>query len=291
MTRAIAAPADAGRACPYCRFPLKEGLAAERCDSCRSLHHEDCWRDGGGCAVLGCPEGADQANPLARQPHASVPSGVSYVAAPPPGYPLPAVGSPPGPLTSPFPPASGSGAADPARRAFLPGAVFAAVIGVAVGVLVASGALKGKTAGTTAQTSKPAAASVHALNPAAARVARGSVLDVLDRYTHAYSSQDLRGLASVLTPGVKRHGLAGGGCHVVRGREAVLRDYESQFDEGTGTYRLVGLSPRSVTLAGSDGAHVRTHYAISTGGAGFVNFALQRTAAGWKISEVFATCA
>jgi hypothetical protein len=45
---------DAGRTCPYCRFPLKAGSVAERCDVCATVHHEECWHDGGGCSRFGC---------------------------------------------------------------------------------------------------------------------------------------------------------------------------------------------------------------------------------------------
>lgn len=45
---------EAGKTCPYCRFPLKSGGRAERCDACGTVHHEECWEEGGGCAVLGC---------------------------------------------------------------------------------------------------------------------------------------------------------------------------------------------------------------------------------------------
>lgn len=45
---------DAGRACPYCRFQFQEGAIAYKCDACGSLHHDDCWAEGSGCAMLGC---------------------------------------------------------------------------------------------------------------------------------------------------------------------------------------------------------------------------------------------
>lgn len=47
---------DSGRLCPYCRFPLKDGIVAYKCDDCGALHHDDCWADGTGCAVLGCSQ-------------------------------------------------------------------------------------------------------------------------------------------------------------------------------------------------------------------------------------------
>src|SRR5581483_3745864 len=54
MTAITTSTAEAGKVCPYCRFPLKEGSDAERCDACQTVHHAECWRDGAGCAVLGC---------------------------------------------------------------------------------------------------------------------------------------------------------------------------------------------------------------------------------------------
>ncbi len=54
MTAIEVGPADAGKTCPYCRFPLKVGTSVERCDVCQTMHHTECWADGAGCAVLGC---------------------------------------------------------------------------------------------------------------------------------------------------------------------------------------------------------------------------------------------
>jgi hypothetical protein len=53
--RAIDA-ATAGRNCPYCRFPLKQGTPGASCPSCNAIHHADCWNDNGGCAILGCSQ-------------------------------------------------------------------------------------------------------------------------------------------------------------------------------------------------------------------------------------------
>lgn len=55
--REVAAEGDTGRACPYCRFPLKEGVAVARCGVCGAAHHADCWQDNDGCAVIGCTGG------------------------------------------------------------------------------------------------------------------------------------------------------------------------------------------------------------------------------------------
>src|SRR3954452_24073632 len=57
---------QAGKTCPYCRFPLKAGTKAVVCDACGTIHHEECWRDGGGCAVLGCVNVGGGGGPLAN---------------------------------------------------------------------------------------------------------------------------------------------------------------------------------------------------------------------------------
>jgi hypothetical protein len=44
----------AGRACPYCRFPLKEAAEIIECRSCHAVHHSDCWSENSGCAINGC---------------------------------------------------------------------------------------------------------------------------------------------------------------------------------------------------------------------------------------------
>jgi len=54
MTAVVVSGREAGKVCPFCRFALKAGEAAERCDHCQSLHHQDCWHDNHGCAVVGC---------------------------------------------------------------------------------------------------------------------------------------------------------------------------------------------------------------------------------------------
>jgi len=48
---------EAGRSCPYCRFPLKEGAPVARCPVCGSVHHTECWDENGGCAVVACAGG------------------------------------------------------------------------------------------------------------------------------------------------------------------------------------------------------------------------------------------
>jgi hypothetical protein len=120
--------------------------------------------------------------------------------------------------------------------------------------------------------------------------ARSAIAALLRSYQKAYSGHDVSALSQLFAPMVVRHGLAAGGCRVSHGRAAVLADYESQFTAGSGTYRLVGLSPADVDFSGPQAAHVSSRYEITPGGSGSVGFAFAREAGEWKISQVDATC-
>ncbi len=44
-----------GPVCPYCRMPFEEtGPVKVFCTACGTPHHEDCYRENGGCTVFGC---------------------------------------------------------------------------------------------------------------------------------------------------------------------------------------------------------------------------------------------
>lgn len=95
---------ETGRSCPYCRFPLKQGIEMTRCGVCAAPHHADCWSDNGGCAVVACPGG----------PQAHTPAGTAPPPLPPPPVVPVTVQSPPPPPPTPPPPtpvasAGGSG--------------------------------------------------------------------------------------------------------------------------------------------------------------------------------------
>ena len=87
----VATSADAGRSCPYCRFPIKDGAQIAVCGVCRAPHHGECWDENGGCAVVACVGGpgavtgsATPAAPptfTAPQPN---PPGAGWVAMPQP---------------------------------------------------------------------------------------------------------------------------------------------------------------------------------------------------------------
>jgi len=96
---AIAGRDETGRACPYCQLALEEGVAIAVCGACGAVHHGDCWRDGGGCAVLGCTGAVSVAG--ARPPDLPTPLGYPPVTHQPavpagPGYPPPPQAAPGG---------------------------------------------------------------------------------------------------------------------------------------------------------------------------------------------------
>ncbi len=115
-------------------------------------------------------------------------------------------------------------------------------------------------------------------------------MSLLNTYQSAYSDHNISSLSSVFAPHVMRHGLAAGGCTVSHGRAVVLSDYQSQFDEGSGSYRLVGLTQSHVHIETKTAAHINAHYVITPGGSGYVDFRFAELGEGWKISEVYATC-
>lgn len=283
----MATPEDVGKPCPYCRFPLKEGVPVHACESCGSVHHAECWADGGGCAVFGCTGAGTAAAP------AQAPAPVTQAYAAPPAYqaaPQAQVAyAPPPPPPPPYQQPPRNSGMSPWTIAL---AAVVALAGIAVGVAVAGGALSsdGHHTGTvvTVHTSIGGSTS---MTSAEEEQKRGAIVGVLNEYQRDYSSHSVSGLSNIFTAKIKRHGLSGSGCSVVEGRQSVLEDYEQQFNAGSGTYTLVGFGANQVQLNGPSMAEVHSHYEISPGGSGFVNFKLAANGNEWKISEVYATCA
>ena len=85
----LATADDAGRSCPYCRFPIKQGAEVATCGVCRAPHHVECWEENGGCAVVACAGGPGSA---AAQTRVSAPGGSTTS---PPAPPAPPYGLPP----------------------------------------------------------------------------------------------------------------------------------------------------------------------------------------------------
>jgi predicted RNA-binding Zn-ribbon protein involved in translation (DUF1610 family) len=55
--------------CPICQSTIAATEAAVTCPDCDQVHHQDCWREVGGCSTYGCP----QAPALAKDAPASAP--------------------------------------------------------------------------------------------------------------------------------------------------------------------------------------------------------------------------
>jgi hypothetical protein len=79
-----------GRSCPYCRFSFKRGVGVVGCPSCRAVHHDECWEENGGCAVLGCKSAPTAPVPAAVPPVPIAPPATFPAPAPPPAFVAPA---------------------------------------------------------------------------------------------------------------------------------------------------------------------------------------------------------
>ncbi len=45
--------------CPYCQSTAESDGGTVTCPRCSAVHHEECWRDNGGCAVVSCEVSAE----------------------------------------------------------------------------------------------------------------------------------------------------------------------------------------------------------------------------------------
>jgi TM2 domain-containing membrane protein YozV len=106
--------------CPYCRMPFDEAAPPKIfCTACGMPHHEDCYRENGGCTVFGCKcAPADDpklqvsqsdlsAIPMAAQPYAAVPQTYPAPQHSPPAYGGPlglsqAAAAAPAPTSAPY---------------------------------------------------------------------------------------------------------------------------------------------------------------------------------------------
>jgi len=98
-----------GRACPYCRFDLKEGVGVIACPVCKAVHHDDCWEENGGCAVALCAGGPSYEETPRQEPQRVEPEPPPLLApsaqpAPPPRAAGKPTRRPPAPPPGPPPP-------------------------------------------------------------------------------------------------------------------------------------------------------------------------------------------
>ena len=153
--RLIGTRETAGRTCPYCRFPLKEGGAAIECGACHAIHHQECFTENGGCAVAGCTAGPGSA---AAQAFVTP----SHAAPTATGVGVPAYGTPAPPAPSPPP-------TPPRRNRLAPTLIVATMVllilaGGATALVVSGGGAQ--TTSSTIASSAAAPASTSASVPA-----------------------------------------------------------------------------------------------------------------------------
>jgi Prokaryotic RING finger family 1 len=98
--RNLAGQAETGRACPYCRFPLKEGIEIAVCAECTAPHHRECWDENGGCAVVACAGGPSAASTQSIPAYADAAPQPTGATAAVPSWPQPQ--PQPRPRTSPW---------------------------------------------------------------------------------------------------------------------------------------------------------------------------------------------
>lgn len=55
-----------GKGCPHCKRGIEVGQTIVLCPRCKTVHHENCWYDRGGCGKLGC-RGVASARPQTAQ--------------------------------------------------------------------------------------------------------------------------------------------------------------------------------------------------------------------------------
>jgi hypothetical protein len=87
LAEVLAGAESAGKTCPYCRFPLKSGIRVESCDICGTLHHTECWAEGGGCSLFGCTGKSAPADPATLARPQEQPTRVAEAPHPPPAGP------------------------------------------------------------------------------------------------------------------------------------------------------------------------------------------------------------
>lgn len=124
----FAGKAETGRACPYCRFPLKESVEIVECGICHAPHHGDCWQDNGGCAVVACAGGPAQKVARAGLP---IPTATMATAVPPAPIETtaePARFGPTSPALTPPPAGRGIAESPRPRRSAAPWLIGAAAV-------------------------------------------------------------------------------------------------------------------------------------------------------------------
>lgn len=285
MTTIQVIQSDADKSCPYCRFPLKVGITAEQCDSCSALHHEDCWHEGGGCAIFGCVN-----NAASKGGSAAAPAGKAQKP------PIPSLT--PAPAPTPAPAAAGAGTS----RALLAAAVVL-IITLATALIVVVVNTSGSDAPEPAPVSAAPPTEIEDPEPAEdvgataseRAQAKRDIASVLSDHEEAYSNDDENTLTSGLTSDVVRTGQDSGGCQTASGRSEVTAALASNFS-GFTTYTLSGARSSDVKLIENSygeltKATVNARYQVDGSQEKFkIRFVLENGDGDWQISKISSFC-
>lgn len=115
------------------------------------------------------------------------------------------------------------------------------------------------------------------------------VMDVLERYEHAYSSHDIGALSVLLADGIKRTAEGSQGCETTLGAHEALAAYEAQWSAGASRYRLVDLTRRAVRMTGGL-AVVSSSYSVAAASRSPIAFTLARAGQRWLITGTTVQC-
>jgi hypothetical protein len=150
--------------CPYCRFPLKEGVGVEACRACGAVHHVECWQDNGGCSITGCADGPSSATATHVLPPQAAPAAAFAATAAAPF---------PSPPSKPPPPSTGKNFP---TAAVIAGAVLVALLGAGAAVATSSSSKKPTPAPATVTVKERTVEKAAALTtPTVTRTARAPV--------------------------------------------------------------------------------------------------------------------
>src|SRR4051812_26300380 len=200
---------------------------------------------------------------------------------PPPPAPPPNAQPPPPQRPTPHPPKRRTGLI---ALAAVAGVVL--VLGVAAGVLAATGAFSSSSDSTTATGGGLGPPSTRATNSTittATRISGADVRTVLDRYAAAYTAHDTAGLKALFAPTFTRTT----DDQAARGLGASLAEYRKQFRQfPDAVYHLDDVSVKP----GSDEASAAALYEIDNAGAapskGSIGFHLSRVGEELKIDAI-----
>lgn len=275
MSLITVSDAETGVSCPYCRFPLKGGVVAMKCDACGAIHHQDCWDDGGGCSVFGCTHGATSQNAGQKQQLSKVaPNAVAATGLPDGGHSLQS--------------------ADPGASKQI--TVLFLAIGVLATALIAVVLFLAFRKSNQPVTEAAGTPSVESASAEPDEVAKESdslvarkVVRILRDYATAFENEDVSSLRQLLSPSVQRWGVNGPNvCKHDVGRDDVIGAYVSQFDANPPlSYTLTPLDTGIVERVSSKRARANTSYVISGSGSNPISFSFGGNGNGdWRITRV-----